>query len=72
MQLVAVCTKYFIIVMHADVSLLVAKQLRTCNSCNIGTNDLPDTYAKRPRAAGPRAEGIHIMQIKSAYVTTNM
>ena len=25
--------------------------------------DLPDMYAQSPRAAGPRAEGIHIRQI---------
>ena len=31
-----------------------------CNSCNMGTRDLPDMYARSPRAAGPRAEGIHI------------
>ena len=42
------------------------------NSCNIGTSDLPDMYAQSPRAAGPRAEGIHIRQIMSAYVTTIM
>ena len=44
----------------------------TCNSCNIGTSDLRDMYAQSPRAAGPRAEVIHIRQIMSAYVTTNM
>ena len=37
-----------------------------CNSCNIGTSDLPDMYAQ-----SLRAEGIHIRQITSAYVTTN-
>ena len=44
----------------------------TCNSCNMGTSDLPDMYARSPRAAGPRAEGIHIRRITSARVTTNM
>ena len=34
-------------------------------SCNIGTCDLPDMYAQ-----SPRAKGIHIRQITSAYVTT--
>ena len=34
-------------------------------SCNIGTHDLPDT-----NALSPRALGIHIRQIMSAYVTT--
>jgi len=43
-----------------------------CNSCNMGTRDLPDMYAQSPRAAGPRAEGIHIRQITNAHVTTNM
>ena len=33
---------------------------RTCNSCNMGMRGLPDMYAQSPRAAGPRAEGIHI------------
>ena len=42
------------------------------NSCNISTNDLPDMYAQSLRAAGPRAESIHIRQITPAYVTTNM
>jgi len=42
------------------------------NSCNMGTRDLPDMYAQSLRAAGPRAEGIHIRQITSAHVTTNM
>ena len=44
----------------------------TCNSCNMGMRDLPDMYTRSPRAAGPRAEGIHIRQITSAHVTTNM
>jgi len=38
----------------------------------MGTRDLPDMYAQSPRAAGLRAEGIHIRQITSAHVTTNM
>ena len=37
--------------------------ISTCNSCNIGTRDLPDMYAK-----SPRAEGIHIRQITSAAI----
>ena len=44
----------------------------TFDSCNMGTRDLPDMYAQSPRAAGPRAEGIHIRQITSAHVTTIM
>ena len=39
----------------------------TCNSCNMGMSDLPDMYAR-----SPRAEGIHIRRITSAHVTTNM
>ena len=39
----------------------------TCNSCNMGTSDLPDMYTQ-----SPRAEGIHIRQITSGHVTTNM
>ena len=42
------------------------------DSCNMGTSGLPDMYAQSPRAAGPRAEGIHIRQITSAHVTTIM
>ena len=40
----------------------------TFDSCNMGTSDLPDMYAQSPRAAGLRAESIHIRQITSAYV----
>ena len=43
-----------------------------CNSCNMGTRDLPDKYAQIPRAAGLRAEGIHIRHITSTYVTSIM
>ena len=32
--------------------------------------DLPDMYARSPRAAGPRDEGIHIRQIMNGHVTT--
>jgi len=38
----------------------------------MGTRDLPDVYTQCPRAAGPRAEGGHIRQTTSAYVTTVM
>ena len=44
----------------------------TCNSCNMGVRDLADMYARSPRAAGPRAEGIHIRRITSAHVTSTM
>ena len=43
-----------------------------CISYNMGTSALPDMYARSPRAAGPRAEGIHIRQSTSAHVITNM
>ena len=39
----------------------------TCISCIMGTRDLPDIYAQ-----SPRAEGVHIRQIPSAHVTTDM
>ena len=42
-----------------------------CNSCNMGSRDLPDMYAWGLGAAGP-AEGIHIKQITRAHVTSNM
>ena len=38
----------------------------------MGRRDLPDMYARSLRAAGPRAEGIHIKQIPTAHVTTDM
>jgi len=41
-------------------------------SCNMGMRDLPDMYAQSPRAIGPRDEGIHIRQITSTHVTSNM
>ena len=41
--------------------------LYICNSCNMGARDLPDMYAR-----SPRDEGIHIRQITSAHVTSNM
>ena len=40
------------------------------NSCNMGTSGLPDMYTRCPRAAGPRAEGVHIRQTTRAHVTT--
>ena len=43
-----------------------------CNSRNMGISDLPDMYAQSLRAAGLRAEGIHIRQITSIDVTTDM
>ena len=38
----------------------------------MGTSDLPDMYAQSPGTTGLRAEGIHIRQIMSAHVTTDM
>ena len=35
-------------------------------SCNMGTGDLPDMYARNPRAQ------LHIRQITSAHVTSVM
>ena len=43
-----------------------------CNSCNMGTRDLPDMYAQGPRATDLWAEGIHIRQITRAHVTSNI
>ena len=34
--------------------------------------DLPNIYARSPRATGPRAEGIHIRQITNGHVTIIM
>ena len=44
----------------------------SCSSCNVGTRDLPDMYAWKPRVAGPRADNIRVRQIRNAYVTSNM
>ena len=41
---------------------------KVSNSCNIGTINLPDMYAQSLRAAGLRAEGIHIRQIMHAML----
>ena len=43
-------------------------------SCNMGTNGLPDPCKARNiiKAAGPRADGVHIGQTTSAHVTTVM
>ena len=38
----------------------------------MGMSGLPDMYARSPRATGPRAKGIHIRQITSVHVTTNI
>ena len=43
-----------------------------CNGCNMAMRDLPDMYARGPRAAGSSAEGIHIRQITNGHVTTIM
>ena len=42
------------------------------NSYNMGMGDLPDICAQSLRAAGPRAENIHIRQITSGHVRTNL
>ena len=38
---------------------------------NMSTSALPEMYTRSLRAAGPRAEGIHIRQSTSAHVVTN-
>ena len=46
-----------------------------CNSCNMAMGDLPDMYARSPRAAGPAARGLkayNIRQIMNGYVTSIM
>ena len=35
---------------HTDLATYVA--INICNSCNMGTRDLPDMYAQSPRAKG--------------------
>ena len=54
-----------------DIALVLGYNLyiHLCNSYNMGTSSLPDMYARSPRAAGLRAEGIHIRQSTSAHVT---
>ena len=39
---------------------------------NMGIKDLTNMYAQSPRATGPSAQGIHIRQITSDYVSSNM
>ena len=36
----------------------------------MGMRDLPDMYARSPRAAGLRVEGINIRQITNRHVTS--
>ena len=50
----------------------IACVCNVCNSYNMGTSALPDVYARSSRAAGPRAEGIHISQKLNAHVLTNL
>ena len=40
-----------------------------CISCNMGRRDM---YAQSPRAAGSRDNSIHIRQITTAHVASNM
>ena len=49
------------------LGILLVAIVAICNSCNMGTRDLPDMYAQ-----SPRAEGIHIRQITRAHVTSSM
>ena len=42
-------------------------RVRICNGCNMDMRDLPNMYAR-----SPRAEGIHIRQIMNAHVTSVM
>jgi len=43
---VAILASFICIATHHYIPLI------TCNSCNMGTRDLPDIYAQSPRAAG--------------------
>ena len=47
------------------VAVSLNKELR--NNSNMGMRDFPNMYAQ-----SPRAEGIHIRQITSSHVTSNM
>ena len=38
----------------------------------LGMSGLPDMYTRSPRAAGPRAEGVHIRQTTNAHGITVM
>ena len=59
-----------IILIFIESCFLVSKSI--CNGCNMAMGDLPDMYARSPRAAGLRADGIHIRQITNGHVTTIM
>ena len=58
-------TSAYLIIQHSnyDACKLIYILWFLCISCNMGRRDLPDMYALSPRAADPRAEGIHIGQI---------
>ena len=50
--------------MHAASSLpLVLKKTGLCNSCNMGTRDLPDMYAQGPRAYISGKSQEHMLQV---------
>ena len=46
--------------------------LYICYSYTMDTSGLPDMYTRSPRAAGPRAEGVHIRQTTSGHGITDM
>ena len=51
---------------------LEVNTIATCYSYTMGMSGLPDMYTRSPRAAGPRAEGVHIRQTTNAHGITVM
>ena len=60
--------------MISDQSLLLSTIVLNdiCSSYTMGMSGLPDMYTQNLRAAGPRAEGVHIRQTTNAHGITVM
>ena len=69
-----ICTQHQPNRHHSDIPehVTIPPAHVTYNSCNMSTRHLPNMYTQSPRAACPRAEGIHIRQIISTHVKINM
>ena len=52
---------------HYFITMMIFK----CDSCNMGTSDLLDMYAKSPRVVDPGLRAYISGKIMSAHVTTN-
>ena len=59
-------------ILSKGINTTINSSLLTWVAANMAMKDLPDMYAQSPRAAGLRAEGIHIRQITNGHVTSIM